>query len=72
MAKPLNLIPRLRSIGIYTERGQRSLLRGMRYRLFRFPNETVAFVYSRKQMAQWVAHFFEGAPMPPDTFKELP
>lgn len=59
-----NMIPRLRHAGIYVERGRRPASRGMRYRLYRSPDETVAVVYSRKELAGWVAHLLDGGPKP--------
>ena len=60
-----SMIPRLRKAGVYVERGHRPASRGIRYRLYRRPDETVAIVYSRDELAAWTAHLLDGAPQPP-------
>ena len=59
-----SMIPRLRKAGVYVERGHRPASRGIRYRLYRRPDETVAIVYSRDELAAWTAHLLDGAPRP--------
>lgn len=60
----MSLVPRLRAAGIYVERGQRPRSRGMRARLYRPPDETVAIVYSQAQLRAWVEHLLDGGPRP--------
>lgn len=49
------MIPQLRKAGIFVERTRRPLSRGMRYRLWKAPDETVAICYSRAELAQFAA-----------------
>jgi hypothetical protein len=60
----MSLIPRLRAAGIYVERGQRPKSRGMRARLYRLPDQTVAIVYSQEQLRAWTEHLLDGGPRP--------
>lgn len=62
------MIPRLRKAGIYVERGHRPNHRGIRYRLYRLPDETLAIVYSRVELAEWTAHLLDGGPRPKTRF----
>ena len=63
-----SMIPRLRKAGIYVERGHRPASRGIRYRLYRRPDETVAIIYSRDELAAWTAHLLDGPPQPVPPF----
>lgn len=58
-------IPALRAAGIYVERIRRPLSRGMKYRLWRAPDETVAIVYGRDQLNAAAAALLAGKPLPP-------
>ncbi len=61
---PNSMIPRLRKAGIYVERGHRPFSRGIRYRLYRRPDDTVAIVYSREYLRRWVDHLLDGGAQP--------
>lgn len=58
------MVPRLRAAGIFVERGHRPRSRGMRARLYRSPDETVAIVYSQAELRAWTAYLLDGGPRP--------
>jgi hypothetical protein len=52
-------VPLLRAAGVYVERIRRPFSRGMKYRLYRVPDETVAIVYGRQELDE-AAHCRSG------------
>lgn len=60
----MNVIPALRAAGFYVERTRRPLSRGMRYRIYRAPDETSAIVYGRFQLERAAAALLAGLPLP--------
>jgi hypothetical protein len=58
------MIPELRKAGYYVERFRRPLSRGMKYRVYRRPDETVGIVYSMQELKELTAHLLDGGPRP--------
>lgn len=60
----MNTIPALRAAGFYVERIRRPLSRGIKYRIYRLPDETSAIVYGRLQLERAAAALLAGLPLP--------
>lgn len=57
-------IPLLRAAGFYVERTTRPRSRGIRYRIYRTPDETCAIVFWRYDLERAAAALLAGRPLP--------
>jgi hypothetical protein len=60
----MEIIPRLRKLGYRVERTKRPLSRGVKYRVYKPPDTTIAVVYSRGELKEVAAAIFQGKEMP--------